>query len=275
MTDPRAILRKHGLSAKRSFGQNFLVAEPVVRAIAAACVPDDELGRATVIEIGAGTGALTAALCDRAARVIAIERDRDLVPVLRAELEGRPALEVVEADAQTAPIEAWLEAAAPPRVLAGNLPYQITGSLLERATQLAPRLERAVFMVQAEVAERLVARPSTKEYGALTVFVRAAFDVTRVMTVSRGSFHPAPEVTSAVVRLVPRAARVEETPRLRAVIKAAFEARRKTLRNAWSRLAERAALEDAAARAGVSLDARGETLDVEAFARMADALAPR
>lgn len=272
MTDPRAVLRKHGLFAKKSFGQNFLVAEHVVRAISAACVPDDEVGRAIVVEIGAGTGALTAALLERAARVIAIERDRDLVPVLRAELGERPALELVEADAQTAPIEAWLSSAAPPRVLAGNLPYSITGSLLERATQLAGHVERVVVMVQAEVAERLLAAPSTKDYGALTVFVRAAFDVGRVMTVGRGSFHPAPDVTSAVVRLTPRAHRIQETPRFRAVVKAAFEARRKTLRNAWGRLAERAALESAAATARVSLDARGETLDVEAFARMAEAL---
>jgi 16S rRNA (adenine1518-N6/adenine1519-N6)-dimethyltransferase len=272
VTDPRAVLRKHGLSAKRSFGQNFLVADSVVRAIAAACVPDDEVGRATVVEIGAGTGTLTEALLERAARVIAIERDRDLVPVLRAELGERPSLEIVEADAQTAPIDVWLSATPPPRVLAGNLPYSITGSLIERATELSGVLERVVVMVQAEVAERLLAHPGTKTYGALTVFVRAAFDIERVMTVSPGSFHPAPEVTRAVVRMRPRKDRIEETTRFRAVVKAAFSARRKTLRNAWGRLADRPALEEAARVAGVSLDARGETLDVDAFARVARAL---
>lgn len=273
MTDPRAVLRRHGLVAKRGFGQNFLVAEGVVAAIAVACVPRGELGRAAVVEIGAGTGVLTAALLERAARVLCIERDRELVPVLRAELGQHPSLEILEADAKTAPIDAWLAAASPPRVLAGNLPYALTGSLLRRATRLAGAVERVVVMVQAEVAERLLAGPGTKAYGALTVFVSAAFDVERVMSVSSGSFFPAPGVTSTVVRLTPRAHRIEETPGFRALVKAAFGTRRKTLRNAWARLAGRERLTRAAERAGVSLDARGETLDADAFARVAAALA--
>lgn len=274
MKDPRALLREEGLAPKRSFGQNFLVAPHVVDAIAAACVPDGERGMARVVEIGAGTGALTSKLAERARRVVAIERDRDLVPLLQRGLEGAP-VEVVEADAQTADLGALLGEAEPdsPRVLCGNLPYQLTGRLLRRAVELSRELDRAVFMVQEEVADRLLAAPGTKEYGALTVFVHAAFDVTRVLRVSRGSFHPPPEVTSAVVALMPRRPpRAEETPRLRALVKGAFEARRKTLRNAWSGVASRDELVRAAEAAGVSLDARGETLSVEAFARMAKAL---
>ncbi len=276
--DPRSLLREAGLSPKKSFGQNFLVAESVVRAIAAACVPDAEAGRARVVEIGAGTGALTSALLARARHVAAIERDRDLVPLLARtfapEIEAG-ALALVEADAQTVDYTALLgeEDLASPRVLCGNLPYQITGSLLERAVAHAARLERVVVMVQQEVAERLLASPGNKIYGALTVFVRAAFDVSRVMTVSRGSFHPAPDVTSAVVRLVPvRPARALETDTFRRVVKAAFGARRKTLRNAWGALAPAAELARIAEACGVSLDARGETLDVAAFARVAKAL---
>ena len=208
--DSRALLRKAGLRPKKSFGQNFLVEERVTEAIARACVPDDESGRARVVELGAGLGALTRHLAPRARRLVAIERDRELVPVLREAMEGT-SVEIIEGDAQTVELTALLGdfEADSPRVLCGNLPYQITGRLLQRAVQNAASIERAVFMVQEEVADRLTAKPSTKEYGGLTVFVRAAFDVTRVMRVSRGCFHPPPDVTSAVVRFATRGASSE------------------------------------------------------------------
>ena len=278
-TDARAVLRRVGLAPKKSFGQNFLVSPHVVEAIARACVPDDEVGRPRVLELGAGLGVLTSALAARARSVVAVERDRDLVPVLGQELathieDGR--VRIVEGDAQAVDPGELLGEVDPssPRVLAGNLPYQITGRLLERAVAHADVLDRVVFMVQLEVAERLTADPGTKTYGALTVFVRAAYRVTKLFDVSRGSFHPAPDVTSAVVLLEPHRPRLaEETETFRALVKGAFGARRKTLRNAWSRVADATKIADAAARAGISLDARGETLDVEAFARMASLLA--
>jgi 16S rRNA (adenine1518-N6/adenine1519-N6)-dimethyltransferase len=274
---PQALLRERGLAAKKSFGQNFLVARDVVDKIAEACVRDGERGRARVVEIGAGLGALTRALLGRAAHGVAIERDRDLVPLLResfTEAIAEQKLTVIEADAQTVALPELLGPEGPPRVLAGNLPYQITGRLLELAVNHAQLVERVVFMVQDEVATRLLAPSGTKEYGALTVFVRAAFDVTRIAKVSPGSFYPSPTVTSSVVVLTPlRPPRALETDRLRAVVKAAFGMRRKKLRNAWRALApDMETLERAAAAARVSLDARGETLEVEEFARMADAL---
>ena len=200
--DPRTLLRDAGLRAKKAFGQNFLVAEPIARAIAVACVPDVEVGRARVVEIGAGTGALTRWLAERARSVVAIERDRDLVPVLERELAGT-GTRILEADAQSVDLSSWLgdADADSPRVLCGNLPYALTGPLLRRAVEHAGGLERVVFMVQQEVASRLGASRGTKEWGALTVFVRAAYDVRRVLRASPGAFHPAPEVTSAVVEL--------------------------------------------------------------------------
>jgi len=273
--DPRAVLRDAGLRPKKSFGQNFLVADTVVLAIAQACVHDDEVGRARVVEIGAGTGVLTTRLARRARGVVAIERDRELVPLLERETADA-GVRVVEADAQTVDLVALLGGPEPgsPRVLCGNLPYAITGPLLRRAMEHADQVERVVFMVQDEVAERLSASPGTKEWGALTVFVRAAFQVRLVLRAPPGAFHPPPKVSSAVVELVPlRPARARETGPFRALVRSAFQARRKTLRNAWSRLGpDSAVLEAAASRAGVSLAARGETLDGEAFERMAGAL---
>jgi len=272
--DPRAVLREAGLRPKRSFGQNFLVAESVARAIAEACVPEGEVGHARVVEIGAGTGALTRWLAPRAADLVAIERDRDLVPILEREIGG-PRVRVLEADAASLDLAALLgpSASGSPRVLCGNLPYAITGPLLRRAVESAACLERVVFMVQDEVAHRLTAGPGDRARGALSVFVQAAFGVRRLLRAAPGAFHPPPEVTSAVVELTPlRPPRAHETAAFRAVVRAAFQARRKTLRNAWRGLwNDLPALQAAASGAQIDLDARGETLDVEAFARMASA----
>lgn len=271
MSDARALLRGAGLSPKKSFGQNFLIDANIANAIASACVHDDEKN-ATVVELGAGLGALTSLLAARASRVIAVERDRDLVPLLRESMKSLPVVEVVEDDAQSIDLAARFANAAPPRVLCGNLPYQITGKLLGIATRNAELFDRAIFMVQKEVADRLRASPSTKDYGALTVFAQAAFDVTIVRTVPPGAFFPPPDVTSAVVAMTTtRPPRARETEAFRSLVKAAFAQRRKTLRNAWRALgAEK--IEAAANAANVSLDARGETLDVEMFAKMASFL---
>jgi 16S rRNA (adenine1518-N6/adenine1519-N6)-dimethyltransferase len=270
--DPRVVLRAAGLRPKKSFGQNFLVAAPVALAIAEACVPEGERGRARVVEIGAGTGVLTRLLAGRAGALVAIERDRELIPILAREVAG-PHVRVLEADAASVDLAELLGPpdAASPRVLCGNLPYAITGQLLRRAVESADSLERVVFMVQDEVAARLIAAPGAKERGALSVFVQAAFGQRRVLRVAAGAFHPAPDVTSAVVELTPlRPPRARETAAFRSLVRAAFQSRRKTLRNAWRALfGDVAVLELAAKRASVDLDARGETLDVDAFARMA------
>lgn len=268
MTDARALLRGAGLAPKKSFGQNFLVDANIANAIANACVGEKEHA-ATVVEFGAGLGALTELLAARAQRVVAVERDRDLVPILRDAMKERTHVEVVEGDAQSADLPALFAGAAPPRVLCGNLPYQITGKLIGAAIENAAVFDRAVFMVQKEVADRLRAEPGTKDYGALSVFAQAAFETKVVRTVPPGAFFPPPEVTSAVIAMTTlRPPRAEETETFRALVKGAFAQRRKTLRNAWKSLGlDRIA--PAAETAGVSLDARGETLPVEAFAKMA------
>jgi 16S rRNA (adenine1518-N6/adenine1519-N6)-dimethyltransferase len=275
--DPRAALREAGLRPKRSFGQNFLVAPHAVERIAQVCIPDDECGKASVIEVGAGTGILTDALARRARQVVAIERDRDLIPLLRAAFAEAPHVRVLEADAQAELRRAVMDLAQPEAapsskpVIAGNLPYQLTGVLVAESVGLRDEVTRCVFMVQREVADRLIAVPRTKAYGALSVFVQAAFAPRIVLHVGAGSFHPPPDVESAVVLLVPHPVpRAKETEGFRALVRGAFGARRKTLRNAWKQLFATAdELESAARAAGVRLEDRGETLDVEAFAAMA------
>ena len=265
-------LRERGLNPKKRFGQNFLVDVHAQRMIAEAATTP---AGGTVLEIGAGMGALTRPLLERAARVVAIERDRDLVPILStdfAEPIGEGRMQLVEGDALALDWAALLEGGPRPHIIAGNLPYLLTGPLLERATTLVDRVDRVVFMVQAEVADRLAAKPSTKEYGALTVFVQAAYGVRRVLTVKSGAFYPRPDVDSAVVALDPtHPRRAEETDAFRDAVRAAFGTRRKTLRNAWKSLYgwSKDELEARAVEAGISLDARGETLAVEDFARIA------
>jgi len=266
--DPRAVLARHDVRPKRHFGQNFLLDQNLTRRIAELAVP----AGAAVVEIGAGLGALTVPLLDRARSVVAIERDRDLVPALRAELSKHPrasALRVVEADAKTFDYAAELSNTEAPRAVTGNLPYNLTGPLLELLSGLAPKLERAGALVQLEVAERVTARPGTAEYGALSVFMQAAYQVTRPLVVRRGAFFPQPNVDSALIVLVPRPERIEETPWFRKLVKAAFSQRRKQLRNAWRAVLVGEQLGIVAERAGIDLERRGETLSVEEFARTA------
>jgi 16S rRNA (adenine1518-N6/adenine1519-N6)-dimethyltransferase len=151
----------------------------------------------------------------------------------------------------------------------GNLPYAITGAILRNLVDSRPHISRAIVMVQREVRDRLIALPGTKEYGALTVFTTAAFKVQTVLKLPPSAFHPPPKVHSAVVRLDAQdKPRAEETLAFRTVVKAAFEQRRKTLRNALrAAIDERA--EVALAKADIDPMRRGETLSVEEFARLA------
>jgi 16S rRNA (adenine1518-N6/adenine1519-N6)-dimethyltransferase len=183
--------------AKRRLGQHFLSDPSILRRIAAATLagPDD-----TVLEIGPGPGGLTAELVKLGCRVIAVERDADLLATLRARAPGA---EIVEGDALH--LDWHAVAGQPPGacwVITGNIPYNITTPLIDQALR-PPLPARIVFLIQHEVAERLAAAPGTKAYGALTVGVRAAAEVERLFTVPAGAFKPAPKVTSAVVRLTP------------------------------------------------------------------------
>ena len=178
---------------KRRLAQHFLSDPRLLERIA------DALGASTadtVLEIGPGPGGLTAALAARAGRLVAIEKDHELVPGLR---ERFPQVEIIEADALEAD---WQAAAGPGALVAGNIPYNITSPLIDKALK-PPRPPRIVFLVQKEVADRVGARPGTEAYGALTVGVQAVARAERLFTVPAGAFHPRPKVDSAVLRLTP------------------------------------------------------------------------
>jgi 16S rRNA (adenine1518-N6/adenine1519-N6)-dimethyltransferase len=268
--DPRSVLKRHGLWAKRSYSQNFLISERAVRAIVEACAlaPDRP-----ILELGPGCGTLTFALAARGNRVIAIERDPDMLRVLAAERGERP-VELVDGDAKEVDFGAYAREHGGKIAVAGNLPYAITGAIFRNLNAQAEHIERAVLMVQREVRDRLVAAPSTAEYGALGIFSAQRFLIETVTHVARTAFHPAPKVSSSVVRLMPLAQpRAALLPEFEAVVRAAFQARRKTLRNAlardWGVERAQAVLE----QAGIDGQRRGETLSVEEFGVLADALA--
>lgn len=249
--DPRRVMKRHGLKAKKRFSQNFLVAPHAVERIAEALQiePDER-----VTELGPGLGTLTGALLRAGATVRAVEADDDMIAVLRAELGHLPRFSVESGDAATVTFDT--------AKVVGNLPYAVTGAILKNLVAQRGTVRRAVVMVQREVQARLTAEPGSKTYGALSVFTQASFEVSPVLRVPAGAFHPPPKVESAVVRLDARAApRAEERPAFRAVVKAAFGQRRKTLRNALKPLGPEAV--EAITAAGVDPKARAETLSIE------------
>lgn len=269
--DPRDLLARHRLNAKRHYSQNFLVSEPTVRGIARAVglQPTERC-----VELGPGLGTLTAALLASGAEVIGIERDPDMLRVLHAEHGSRTNFRVEDGDAGRVDLSAFVGGGVERLVVVGNLPYAITGMIARNLVEQRAHIARVVVMVQREVAERWLAAPGERPYGVPTVFLSAAFEIEHVLDVPRGAFHPAPKVDSAVVRLTPRAtARAEETPALQAVVRAAFHQRRKTLRNALRALFPDAeALDAALHKAAIDGQRRGETLSVEEFAVLAEQL---
>jgi len=253
--------------AKRRLAQHFLTDPHILGRIADALAP---AAGDTVLEIGPGPGGLTSALLGRAGRLVAIEKDAELIPGLRARF---PAVEIVEGDALDLD---WHSLAGPGFLVAGNIPYNITSPLIDKALE-PPRPARIVFLVQREVADRISAPPGGGEYGALTVGVRAVARAERLFVVPAGAFHPRPKVDSALLRLTPLAAPLvsdADRGRFRRLVVGLFGFRRKQLQRGvreltgWSPERARFALE----RAGLDPVARPETVPPEGFVRLLAAL---
>jgi 16S rRNA (adenine1518-N6/adenine1519-N6)-dimethyltransferase len=264
---PASLLRRFGLRAKKSWGQNFLSDPNLLSRIAAAVEarPGD-----TVLEFGAGLGHLTVHLLDLGMRVVAVERDRDLAGILRETLGDRERLTIVEANASTLSIR---EVAGGPARVVGNLPYHLSSPILFHTLAQRADVPRMVFTFQAEFVDRLVAPPGSRTYGALSVRAQALAEVDRLLDLPAGAFHPRPAVDSIAVALtplaVPRFGTLDEAF-FGKVVQGAFGQRRKTLANALlgAGLADaRAALE----AADIAPTRRAETVSVPEFVALAEA----
>jgi 16S rRNA (adenine1518-N6/adenine1519-N6)-dimethyltransferase len=262
---------EHWPRPKKRLGQHFLTDPRVLARIADALAPTAE---DTVVEIGPGRGSLTAELLARAGRVVAIELDRALAARLRAEYTDNEALTVIAGDALDLPLAG--AAGRADYLAAGNVPYYITTPILFHSLE-TPRPRRSVFLVQREVAERVVAPPGTSAYGALSVNVQALAEPTIAFTIAPGAFTPPPRVESALLRLVPRPDPVvtdDEQPDYSAFVIAAFGLRRKQMRRVLRTL--RGVTPDVAGalleQAGVAPDVRPEVLSPEQFAAVFRAL---
>lgn len=278
MIHPGQLLQAHGLRASKARGQNFLTQPATAAAIArsAGIGPED-----WVVEIGGGLGALTLALAPLARRVLALEVDRGLFPLL-SELvaqAGAANVEVRLQDALTCDWAAQAAAAGRPLVVVGNLPYSISSPLIFALVENRRHWRAATLMLQREVAARLGARPGGKDYGRLAVLVQTWCAVRPGLTLGPEQFFPRPAVDSRVVHLAPLATPLTpwagaDEARYAAVVKAAFSQRRKTLINSLcaglgvDKEAVGAALE----RAGIAPGRRAETLTIPELGQVAQAL---
>lgn len=262
---------------RHRLGQHFLRHPGALARIVAAA----ELSAAdTVVEVGAGTGILTAALAAAAGRVLAVEVDRRLIPRLKERLaaHGLANVEVVEQDILAFDLEGAAERFGPLKVV-GNLPYSISSPVVFRLLELRRFVPLAVLMFQREVAARLAAPPGGKDYGILTVLVQQAARVEWVMELEPKHFQPPPNVRSAVMKLVfppEPPCPVADAALFARVVKAAFGQRRKTLHNALRALGlPPEELDQLLSAAGIAPGLRAERLSVADFARLADRLAAR
>jgi 16S rRNA (adenine1518-N6/adenine1519-N6)-dimethyltransferase len=251
---------------RKRFGQHFLTDRSVIDRIVSAVAPQPE---DIVVEIGPGQGALTGPLAERLRHLHVIEIDRDLARALAARFSPeRVTVHVGDA------LDFDFARLPSPLRLVGNLPYNISTPLLFRLIPFAARIRDAHFMLQLEVVERMVARPSTAEYGRLSVMLQYRFAMERIARVRPGAFHPAPMVESAVVRMVPlpeHALGARDVAVLSRVVTAAFTKRRKTLRNALAGITDAGEL----AALGIDPQLRPENLAVADYVGIANAVAAR
>ena len=273
----QALLKRHGFHFSKSMGQNFLINPQVPVDIADASGADMTCA---VLEIGPGIGPLTVQLAQRAGKVVAVELDKALLPVLVETLSGIENTEVIPGDVMKLDLEELVISdkfkGFTPLVCA-NLPYNITTPVMTKL--LESKLFAAItVMIQREVAKRVCAQPGTADYGAFSVFCQYHAKCDYRFEVGPECFHPAPKVTSAVVTLTPqpKPACVEDEAAFFQVVKAAFAQRRKTLLNclstAYGSRFDKEALRQILQNCGLPEDVRGERLGIEEFAALAKAL---
>ncbi len=301
-SEVKRLLDKYGLAPKKAFGQNFLINPTVPRMIAensyalAASTPSD--GPHAVLEIGPGVGALTCRLAEMYDRVVAVEIDRGLIPLLGESLAEYDNVEVVESDIMNVDLPTFIEEKFGDILSEGgtlsvcaNLPYYITSpvimKLVESFPMSAPLPYAAItVMIQLEVADRLAAIAGDSEYGSVTASLALRADVEKLLNVSAGNFHPAPKVASAVIGIIPHGGICQIYPEYKMssldpdtlgkktveLIGLAFAQRRKTFVNAVSSKYPKDKIAEALEAAGMRADIRGEKLSPRDFCMLADLL---
>ncbi len=274
----REVLTRHGFSFSKALGQNFLINPSVCPRMADACHPALADGSFAVLEVGPGLGVLTRELSRVAAKVISVELDDRLLPVLEETLQDCDNVTVVHGDILKLDVAALLKEHADglPVVVCANLPYYITSPILMGLLESRLPFHCITVLVQKEAAERLCATPGTRECGAVTLAVQYYASAEILFGVSRGSFMPAPKVDSSVIRLTLRqeaACAVTDEALLFRLIRAAFGQRRKTLPNSLGSAGyDKATLLSALQQAGLSPTARAEELTLAQFAALAEIL---
>lgn len=275
----RGLLERHGFRFSRSMGQNFLIDPSIPAAIAEASGADENCG---VLEIGPGIGPLTRELARRAGRVVSIELDRALLPVLAETVGALPNVEIIPGDALRLDLEGLIREKFPgltPMVCA-NLPYNITTPVLTKLVDI-PALTRLTVLIQKEAAQRFTAAQGSPEIGAFPLQLQYRMETDILFDVEPECFLPRPKVTSTVLRCVRRetpAVAVSDEVLFRKVLKGAFLLRRKTLSNSLSSALPQFSKEDiqaAIAECGLAPTVRGEALALRQFAELTEALARR
>ena len=255
--------------AKKSFGQNFLVDPKYIgRIIDALALTEGD----TVVEIGAGRGALTQILLEKTAKVFAIEFDRDLVPVLREQFGSHTNFELVDADALSLDFTELLPRDAKAKLVA-NLPYNISTAILQRLIEHRWAFSEMVLMFQREVVHRITANPGNKERGFLTLLVESSFNAVKLFDVPGSAFKPVPAVTSSVLRLVPIENHIVNEDIFRKIVSQGFMQKRKTLSNNFRSTMPNA--NQIMEGAGIDPNRRAETLALSEWIAFTGAVATR
>lgn len=274
------LLTKHGFRFSKSMGQNFLIDSSVPERIASGSGIDNSFG---VLEIGPGIGALSSALSRRAARVLAVELDKRLLPLLSETLADSPNVQVISGDIMKLDIKKTVEAELPQLryAVCANLPYNITSPVLTALIE-AKIFETITVMVQREVALRICAAPGTADYGAFSIFMQYHAEPRILFDVLPASFIPQPKVISSVVTMKLRTSPPEgvaDEEMFFRVVRASFAQRRKTLVNSLESVfggrLSKDALKQIVADSGFDIMTRGETLDIGGFASIARRLAEK
>lgn len=274
----RSLMEEAGIAFRREYGQNFLIDQSVPERIADSCADRRDL---LVLEVGPGIGCLTQELAHRYEKVVAVEIDRGLLPILAKTLGEYPNVKVINGDIMEIDLAALIaeEAEGRDAVVCANLPYYITTPILMRVLESGVPFRSLTVMVQSEVAARLAAKPGSADYGAITAVLGYYGTARRLFTVPAGCFMPAPKVSSAVVRIDlydEKPYKPQNEKLFFETVRAAFGQRRKTLLNALGSIGLALSKEHLAAAieaAGISPTLRGERLSTEEFVRLSDALA--